>query len=161
MGLTMDNAFQTQSIQYWQLYLQPGFEIPDGLVFLDSAWPILGRFLIAKLVVHSYITKLLQNFVGGALATSSSSGSGDGALKKLETGPSNAEFYNPADSLEVIMKAGTGGASPFDQLTKDICQLAQRVKIYLPICGQINQVVVPVLGKKPCPVIPTYPLVYE
>lgn len=146
-GITVDDNYRTQSVLYWKLYLQGGFNIDDEDVELDSVWPTLVRFLIAKLVVHSWLTGLLRGSLMGGFAA------GDGApgpLKKLETGPSNAEWHDGATSLANLLKVGPDGLNAMDRLSSDICSLARRVAVYLPMCPVVPVVVLPIKGMRPC-----------
>lgn len=138
LGLIVDPNFQTQQIMYWKLYLQPQFNILDEDVEFDTSWPILARFLIAKLVVHSYIVALIKGALAGSFGSSTSEGETTtelGQLKKMKTGPSEAEWYNGGTVLSDITKVGANGASTFDQLSSDICALALRLSVMLPMCG--------------------------
>lgn len=146
-GITIDDNYRTQSVTYWKLYLQPGFNIPDEDLELDSAWPTLVRFLIAKLVVHSWLAGLLR----GSLSGSFGAGAGSpGPLKKLETGPSNAEWHDGVKSLAELLKTGPDGKNAIDKLSADVCGLARRVQVSLPMCPPYNQVVLPIKGERPC-----------
>lgn len=142
MGLVIDPNYKTQAIVYWKYFLQEAFDISDELLLTDAAWPVLARFLIAKLVIHDYIVNQIRGSITGTF-TSSSSASGKGQLKALEVGPSKAEWYNNADTLKNLLKTGAGGASAFDQFKADICALAGKLRVYLPLCGEVTVPVVP------------------
>lgn len=154
LGINVDSSFETQSIMYWKYYLQPQFNILDTDVLLDSTWPILVRFLIAKLVVHDYIVGLMKGSVAASFGSTSETGETTitpGSLKKLETGPANAEWYNGNESLTKLLQIGGSGKSAFDQLRIDICQLAHRVRALIPMCGPLNTTtIIPIKGAAPC-----------
>jgi len=140
-GITIAPDFQTQQIFYWRLYLQKLItpNISDGELELDSSWPPLVNFLIAHLVIHDFLQKYARKayieMLGGS--TTSEESQGGGGIKKIETGPTSVEFYDTSSALTSIFKQGSQGDSPFDQMAKDICQLAARLRIYLPMCGQL------------------------
>jgi hypothetical protein len=60
-----------------------------------------------------------------------------GGLRSLQEGPSKAEWYNSSETITNILKSGTNGVSPFDQLRQDICTLAARLRISLPLCAAL------------------------
>lgn len=164
LGLTVDPNFETQSIAYWKLYLQPQFEIADADVQLDTAWPVLARFLIAKLVIHSYIVSLIKGSISSSFGSSTEEGETVvemGQIKKMKTGPSEAEWYDGNKALTSITTTGATGKSTFDQLAEDICSLAERLHSYIPMCGQpANIPIVPIKGTPQCVDINTLILTY-
>lgn len=137
-------------INHWQRYLQPLVEKPYVINEVDTynefKWPALVNNLIARLAAHSILLSNLSKFmVENGNQTTSSSGSetttAEAQIKSIETGPAKTEWYqaktsasedakNIANAYQVTM--AEGGA--FEQLQKDICQLASRVSIFLPMC---------------------------
>lgn len=136
-GITVDPNFRTQSVTYWKLYLQPQFNILDADIEDDSKWPTLVRFLIAKLVLHDFIVGTFKGALISSFGTTSSSAS-PGFLKKLETGPSNAEWHDGGDSLAQLLKVGGDGQSAFDKMKVDIVNLAHRVRAHIPMVGHLD-----------------------
>lgn len=79
-------------------------------------------------------------------ATTVTTVTGSGALKSLETGPSKAEWYDSSTTVSTLFKpaAGKDGRSVFDELTSDICSIAHRLRIKLPMCKPlVHGVIVP------------------
>lgn len=143
-------------IQKWQLYLQPLIEIPYKVAVEDTfneyKWPGLANTLIAQLVAYDVILQAANQFVSMSSITGGSSsetnpGSGKQQLKSVETGPAKTEWYedksselikNIGDALSQATKAG--GA--IDLLKESACQLSKRIRIYLPMCGQLEGITI-------------------
>lgn len=134
-------------IRKWQLYLQPQVNtipIPDSDVFIESSWPPLFNVLIAELTVYEVIMARLAAFtiagnVSGNGSTTNSTITNPGSLKKLETGPSNAEWYQntfqdltaQSQFARVVFNKNDGMINQYKQ---SICMLANRLFVKLDIC---------------------------
>lgn len=89
---------------------------------------------------------------GGTPGSSSSSSSssrgsgGTGSVKAIKTGPTevqfNDDFEQESDSASNALKAMQPGGL-IDLLKQELCMLAERLDIYLPICDQIPVTKVP------------------
>lgn len=93
-GIDIDPNCKFNSIHFWQLYLQPlsALKIADADVHDELKWQPLVNALIAQLVAYELILfAARQAFIG---ATQSTSGQGGPQLKKMVTGPSEAEWFN-------------------------------------------------------------------
>lgn len=159
-------------INRWQLYLQPLIEVPytvdENETHNEFKWPGLANVLIAQLVSYDIILQGANQFLSStsrAGGTESDSGSEEEVapqqIKSIETGPARTEWYqnkntiadseaikNIGDAFSSTMRAG--GA--LDQLKESICQQASRLRIYLPICGQLaHSPVIPIVGRNPKP----------
>lgn len=156
-GFSVEPNYKNQSILYWKYYLQPQFAIPDDEVESDNAWPLLVKYLIAKLVVHDYIVSLLKANLANSFSQVTNTQTGQvtaaaGPLKALETGPSKAEWHNSVEALRSLLSVNASGKSSFDQLRGDICHLAERVRAHIPLCGPFKtRPIVPLVGKPDCP----------
>lgn len=80
-------------------------------------------------------------------SSSSSRGSGGtGSVKAIKTGPTevqfNDDFEQESDSASNALKAMQPGGL-IDLLKQELCMLAERLDIYLPICDQIPVTKVP------------------
>jgi hypothetical protein len=136
LGLDIsDKDWKNNRVRYWRLYLQPLLDIADADLNNETAWGFLPNTLIAKLVVYDYIDSKIKAGITSSLEQSAS-GSSSGGIKKVETGPTNVEYYEEKETLTTILKSGTGGQTPFDQLKESLCMLAARLLVYLPICGR-------------------------
>ena len=58
-----------------------------------------------------------------------------GPVKKIETGPTNVELYSTADGVKDFLRAEKGSVSILDTMLVDLCGLANRVKIKVPMCS--------------------------
>lgn len=138
LGLTIPINFQTQSILYWKYYLAPALNLLLPEQIEDEAyWPMLYKFLIAKLVVHDFLVQQMKLSLSNGFTISGSgvtASASSGSLKSLQEGPSKAEFYDVNSILTELLKKNSNGSSSFDELRSDICTLAQRLTIWLPLC---------------------------
>ena len=136
-GLTIPENYITIKAFEWRLFLQNAVEpaISDEDVSNEAAWPTLVNILIAKLVVHDYISKSLKGLLAKNDANDEANAAG---VKKIETGPSNAEFFDSVNSMANFLKVDSNGNTPLNTLAVEICQLAKRLEIYLPICKNMH-----------------------
>ena len=78
----------------------------------------------------------------------------NGNIKKITTGPTEVEFFEgtlSGDSTSSLAKTITSALQPggvIDNLKANICMLAERLGIYLPICRNLKQPVVPKVVNK-------------
>jgi PKD repeat protein len=116
-------------IKKWELYLacliDPNISPLD--TFDETKWPALVNDLVINLVLYDIITdKVLAAGASAAVGT----GSGSGGLKKVVTGPAEAEWFGAGDAAYAMMKAG----GLYDQIKQRICILARRLRIPLEFC---------------------------
>ena len=119
----------------------------------------------------------LLRTVSSSVEDSSSSSDGsstvvettNGNVKKITTGPTEVEFFESklsGEDVSSITKTVTGAFQPggiLDSIKYNICMLAERLDIYLPICYQIGHVVVPEVVNRRNPGLlggpnPSYPI---
>lgn len=144
VNLIITQDKQNNRVRYWRHYLQTLIDpnILDADLDDESKWPFLVNVLMAKLVIYDCILLEYKNL---AVTATGSSGDvddpspGTGPVKKIETGPTNAEWYDGSDVLSNMFKPNTQGQTTMDGLQQDLCMLAKRVRIYLPICGKLNE----------------------
>lgn len=149
-----------QFIEKWQLYLQPLVNhcIPLQEYNNEMYYEALENQLIMELAAYDFMSVQVANMVKAQAQsilennTTSSSGGSDppdgyqGDVKKIQTGPTQVEYFNPnedeSDLASNIIKAlGPGGL--LDMMKENLCMLAGRLDIYLPICERPTRVVVP------------------
>lgn len=137
-ALVIPSDYVTQSILYWKLFLQAHFGISDEDLPNDAAWPVLVRFLIAKLVVWSYVNT--QIMTGTLAGVSGMDGNGDFGIKKIVTGPTETEYFDQLKTISDMMKPNASGQSGFSLLQNDLCLLAGKLRVSLPqICGFLSE----------------------
>lgn len=116
----------------YQLYMQPLVNSPgvaDVDTFNEAAYPPLVNALIAYTVAY----QITLDNVGKNLILGSSTGivgGQPGLVKKIETGPSNAEFQDMAN----LQKQIYGKNGLLEQLKMELCKLASRLLIKMPMC---------------------------
>lgn len=149
-----------QFIEKWQLYLQPLVNhcIPLQEYNNEMYYEALENQLIMELAAYDFMSVQVANMVKAQAQsilennTTSSSGGFEpsdgyqGDVKKIQTGPTQVEYFNPnedeSDLASNIIKAlGPGGL--LDMMKENLCMLAGRLDIYLPICERPTRVVVP------------------
>ena len=149
-----------QFIEKWQLYLQPLVNhcIPLQEYNNEMYYEALENQLIMELAAYDFMSVQVANMVKAQAQsilennTTSSSGGSEppdgyqGDVKKIQPGPTQVEYFNPnedeSDLASNIIKAlGPGGL--LDMMKENLCMLAGRLDIYLPICERPTRVVVP------------------
>mgnify|MGYP001370504713 CR=1 FL=1 len=137
-GITIDINQKDNYIKIEQLFLQPLLNPPisDTDIFIESKWPYLANVLVAELVSYRLITDQVNNLIL-ALSSSSSSTTSNAQreLKKIVTGPSEAEWYNSAETTTNFLTETFKSGSIFDKTSLGIiCALASRLGIQHPFC---------------------------
>ncbi len=149
-----------QFIEKWQLYLQPLVNhcIPLQEYNNEMYYEALENQLIMEFAAYDFISVQVAIIVKAQAQsilennTTSRSGGSEppdgyqGDVKKIQTGPTQVEYFNPnedeSDLASNIIKAlGPGGL--LDMMKENLCMLAGRLDIYLPICERPTRVVVP------------------
>lgn len=163
-------------ISHWQRFVGPLISIneinpplePSG-IFNEFNYPPMVNHLIAQLVAYEIVIQGANQALAGSGRTSDSSSTGptpnptqNQLVKKIGTGPAAVEWYDTtvdgdsADNLTAFSNAvKIGGA--MDQLKNHICQLANRLRIHLPMCPALEYDPIP--PEKYCPPYTTY--IYE
>lgn len=154
-------------IEKWQLYLQPlvcrpnGEEIPYYEYNNELAYEALENQLIMELAAYDFLTVGILNMMRSVSdmienESSSTEGSTEGTdpnnpnqrVKAITTGPTEVQFYEglSGDTASSLAKTITGALQPgglVDTLKANLCMLAGRLCIYLPICDMPRRVTVP------------------
>lgn len=148
-------------IEKWQLYIQPLVNhcIPIEEYNNELFYEALENQLIMELAAWDFMNLQISLMVGASAQTIidgnaiSSSESEEtvtsgkaGDVKRIQTGPTEVEFFNQSESdsknASNIVKAIQPGGI-LDMLRQQLCMLAERLDIYLPICRDIRKVVTP------------------
>lgn len=142
-------------IQRYQLMLReaPPTEIPLLSVFDETAWPSMFNVLIAELVVLEAIRQMASIFAASGSvsqlisSTSTSTEETEPELKKVKTGPAEAEWYSRFENASSITEQYANyyntifakGPGMIVELQKSVCMLASSLEVYIPtICGDIK-----------------------
>ena len=157
-GMTLQQ--KTTFIQKWQLYLGPlvnhcipieeytnelyyeGLE--NQLVMELAVWDFLNMQIISLLTgTGQYIDSLTYQSSNIKEDKEDEEPIGDnqgstGRVKRIQTGPTEVEYFDElSDSLSTLYKAYSEALKPngiIDVLRQNICNLASRLRIFLPMC---------------------------
>ena len=159
----INQAAKVSMIKKWQLYIHPLVNhcIPIEELYNELYYEALENQLILELAAYEYMTLNVNQKVQGLLgyisenhsSGSSEAGEAEGEIKHITTGPSEVEFFNPddfaSDALSSIIKAmDPNGVMAL--LKQQVCMLAERLDIYLPMCQRLpaKRVVPKVVNKR-------------
>lgn len=155
------------AVQTWLNTLGVGlFQVnstnPADVIILSYAnsniLTLLGISYTIATVVTGYNTTFLTSNVQLSTISQSITVNGEmpyilpGALRKMDTGPSKTEWYDASTFWNSMFKStpgdgalGTGGSGGIMQnFVKEICSLAARLGIRLPLCPKIMTVDIPI-----------------
>lgn len=147
-------------INKWQLYIQPlvNHEIPLEEYSNELYYEGLENQLIMELAAYDFLYIRIENMLvqtaeqlNKQIISESSSDSGEESgrdrIKQITTGPTEVQYYDTlTDSLSTLYKSYATATAPggiLDDLRKNLCMLAQRMEIFLPICTQPRTITVP------------------
>ena len=157
-GMTLQQ--KTTFIQKWQLYLGPlvnhcipieeytnelyyeGLE--NQLVMELAVWDFLNMQIMSLLTgTGQYIDSLTYQSINTKEGEGEEDPIGDGQattgrVKRIQTGPTEVEYFDElSDSLSTLYKAYSEALRPngiIDVLRQNLCNLASRLRIFLPMC---------------------------
>lgn len=139
-----------QFIGKWQLYMQPlvNHNIPLEEYSNENYYEALENQLIMELAAYDFMVIKANHMIAAASvkvvednssSSSSESESGQGSIKKITTGPTEVEYFDIGsednDTISSVTKAMQPGGI-LDTLKNNLCMLAERLDIYLPICRE-------------------------
>lgn len=147
-------------INKWQLYIQPlvNHEIPLEEYSNELYYEGLENQLIMELAAYDFLYIRIENMLvqtaeqlNKQIISESSSDSGEESgrdrIKQITTGPTEVQYYDTlTDSLSTLYKSYATATAPggiLDDLRKNLCMLAQRMEIFLPLCTQPRTITVP------------------
>lgn len=137
-NLVLTEEYRNQRIMYWRRTFQSAFDITDNDLNIEEAWPVLVNALLAKLVVYDALILAAKGsfiqFMGGSHQSTTST-TGGGALKSVETGPAKVEYYDSAASAKSAFSTSAGGMSFFESLLSGICGLANQLGVKVHMCS--------------------------
>lgn len=155
LRLSISDDSKREFIEKWQLYIQPlvNHTIPIEEYSNELHYEALENQLIMELAAYDFLNLNVTNLIWN-ISNTINEGSKIGGVpdetskvKKIVTGPSEVEFFDNnlnSDSLynlyKVLMNAMQPGGS-VDNIKRNLCMLALRLDIYLPICQLTGKVV--------------------
>lgn len=152
------NVFNKQIfIEKWQLYLQPivNHEIPLEDYNDELAYEALENQLVMELSVYDYLMVEIMHLINRSTEsvkdeedTGDEEGGANQRVKAITTGPSEVQFFEglSGSNATALAKSATLAMQPggfIESLKQNLCMLAERLEIYLPICKQPFNPVVP------------------
>ena len=168
-------------INKWQLYIHPlvNHFIPKEEYNNELYYEGLENQLIMELSAWDYLHTKLYNLLARAgqylsnvtgLTEEETDGIGQSRgdrIRKITTGPTEVEYFDAmSDSIGSLYSTYYKALQPgglIDEIKKQLCMLAERLEIYLPLCQHNQMVKVPKVvnrrnpGKLGGP-NPTYPI---
>ena len=149
----IDTAAKNQMIKKWQLYIHPlvNHFIPLQDIYNELYYEALENELIMELAAYDYMVLKVNQMVQGLSTYISESHRSseseeptgedeEGKIKHITTGPTEVEYFNPddyaSDALSSIIKA-MNPDSVMALLKQQVCMLAERLVIYLPMCQRL------------------------
>jgi PKD repeat protein len=148
-------------INKWQLYIHPlvNHHIPLEEYSNELYYEGLENQLIMELAVWDYLNTWLYNILArtGAFlsniatlseeADDNSVHSRGDRIKQITTGPTEVQYYDKisesyASLYSTYYKALQPGGV-IDSIKKNLCMLAERLEIFLPICNRVGEKVTP------------------
>lgn len=142
-NMTVDTTKLENYIKVEQLFLQPlvNPEMTQAMVFDEEEWPPLANVLVAELVAYKIILDTVNQLTLALSNTSSNTSTQtQSALKKIVTGPSQAEFYDQTTTVTDFLSSTFKEGSIFEKASVQvICNLAQRLNIDHPLCQVVHK----------------------
>lgn len=139
-------------IEKWQLYIQPlvNHDIKIEDYNNELHYEALENQLIMEAAMLDFLivefTNLLQSVSTSTAHIDETNPSAGESVKRIQTGPSEVEYFNPnetdKDIISNVIKAVQPGGY-VDVLKNNLCTLALRLDIYLPFCNNPLSVFVP------------------
>lgn len=153
-------AIKQYYIQKWQLYLYPlvNHRIDVSNYSNELYYEALENTLIMEVAAYDFIVarsnQIIQeagNLIGQSSGSESSQGSG--GIKQIQTGPTEVQYFDENASATERLSQVIKALKPdgvISLLKDDICMLAERLEIYLPICrrGPVSRVVPNVVNRR-------------
>lgn len=142
-------SLKQQFIEKWQLYIQPlvNHAVPIEEYNNELFYEALENQLIMELAAYDFMILKASQTVSSTASTvrdsneqgSTESAGGEGQVKRIQTGPTEVEYFEgsgkDADLITSMVKALQPGGV-VDLLKQNLCMLAERLEIYLPICNR-------------------------
>lgn len=147
----ISTTLKHQLINKWQLYIGP---LVDHCIHIEDYsnelyYEALENQLVMELAAYDYMVLKVNQMVQGLNTNisqksegseGSDSGDGEGSIKHITTGPTEVEYFNPdefaSDAISSIIKAMNPDGI-IALMRSQICMLAERLDIYLPLCQRL------------------------
>lgn len=153
-------AIKQYYIQKWQLYVYPlvNHTIDVSNYSNELYYEALENTLIMEAAAYDFLVERSNQIVqeAGNLvseASGSSSSQGSSGIKQITTGPTEVQYFDvnteASERLSQIVKA-LKPDGVIALLRDNLCMLAERLEIYLPICrrGPVPRIVPDVVNRR-------------
>ena len=148
LDMTLDD--KASYLTKWQLYIQPlvDHDIPIEEYSNELYYEGLENQLVMELAVYDYLyTKVINVLLNTGNYLDTIGKHGKDKVKQITTGPSEVQFFDDlSEASTTLLKTYTQAIQPggvIDNIRSNICMLADRLNIYLPICRKHKTVVTP------------------
>ena len=145
------------TILKWQNYIFPHVvpSLHRDLAHLELHWPTLYNELVLELVIIDIFDNQIRQYLLGIMTELGQAGSGGssgssqsgGGLKKVVTGPAEAEWYDVTSAqFQSASSNFTAISRPgglIDQAKATACALAGYLRIPLEICQRLSKPILP------------------
>lgn len=153
-------AIKQYYIQKWQLYVYPlvNHTIDVSNYSNELYYEALENTLIMEAAAYDFLVERSNQIVqeAGNLvseASGSSSSQGSGGIKQITTGPTEVQYFDvnteASERLSQVVKA-LKPEGVIALLRDNLCMLAERLEIYLPICrkGPVPRIAPQVVNRR-------------
>lgn len=153
-------AIKQYYIQKWQLYVYPlvNHTIDVSNYSNELYYEALENTLIMEAAAYDFMVGRSNQIIqeaGNLISESSSSSSqqGSGGIKQITTGPTEVQYYDTtaeaSERLSQVVKALKPDGI-IALLRDNLCMLAERLEIYLPICrrGPVSRIAPDVVNRR-------------
>lgn len=139
-------------INKWQLYLYKlvNHDIPVEEYSNELYYEGLENQLVMELAVYDFLYTRVVNLLmstGYTLENHNNGSTGRDRVKQITTGPSEVQFFDEiTEATSSLLKVYSSAIQPggiLDTIRTNICMLASRLDIFLPICDKSSIVVAP------------------
>jgi len=159
LQLELTSSDKAAFINKWQLYIQPLVNhcIPLEEYNNEAYYEGLENQLIMEMAVYDYLYRRIEVMLmetanslekyNAAYEHTTTSGEARDRIKQITTGPTEVQYYDTiTDSVSGLFKAYSQATQPggvLDDLRLNLCMLASRLEIFLPICTAPKRIKVP------------------
>lgn len=138
-------------LKYWQLFLYRAAKVAEEDKYDIDSWTDEWRVLLSHTITYDiYLRIITGSFIaqisGG---DSEESGSGQGPIKKIATGPTEVEYHNTAGTLSSFLKGFNAPGGMMELFMQEACGWAAQLGVKLPFCSTRNLYKGLVVGKRP------------
>lgn len=162
LNISISSADKAAYIQKWQLYIHPLVNhcIPLEEYSNELYYEGLENQLIMELAIYDFLYAKIQsmliqtadqlekyNSVDSETTEEEDVTPGRNRIKQITTGPTEVQYYDTmTESISALFKSYATATQPggiLDDIRKNLCMLAARLDIFLPLCESPRRIKVP------------------